>query len=153
MAYKQHSNGAILCGNCTATFFLAQTGLLDNRACTTVWWIEHLFRQRYPTVELQMRDLLVEQNNIITASAATSQFQLGLHLIAKFLPSSIVQQVAKTMLIDTRKTNMAVQLMFNQTREHDDPLVTQAQDWINKHLNQSFSIRTLEVNSPPASAL
>lgn len=140
---KQHSQGAIICGNCTATFFIAQTGLLDNKTSTTVWWIEHLFKQRYPSVELKMRDLIVEQDNIITASAATSQFQLGLHLITKFLPRSIVQQVAKTMLIDTRKTNMAAQLMFNQSREHDDPLVTQAQDWINKHLNQGFSIRTL----------
>jgi len=140
---KQHAQGAIICANCTATFLLAQTGLLNNKASTTVWWIEHLFKQRYPTIDLKMRELIVEQNNLISASAATSHFQLGLHLITKFVPKTIIQQVAKTMLIDTRKTNMSMELMLNLVTEHDDPMVQQAQNWINKNLANPFSITTL----------
>jgi transcriptional regulator GlxA family with amidase domain len=140
---KQHTNGAIICGNCTATFMLAQTGLLDNKSATTVWWIEHLFRQRYPSIELKTRDLIIEQNNLITASAATSHFQLGLHIIAKFIPGAVVQQVAKTMLIDTRKSNIAAQLILSPNLEHDDHLVQQAQDWISRHLELAFSIAML----------
>src|SRR5258708_440060 len=33
----QHRNGIIICSICTGAFFLAESGLLDGRACTTHW--------------------------------------------------------------------------------------------------------------------
>jgi len=140
---KQHQAGAIICANCTSTFFLAEAGLLENKSSTTVWWLEHLYKQRYRLTHLKFDELIVEQNNIIAASAATSHFQLGLLLLKKFVTEPIVQQTAKTMLIDTRKLNMPPEQLLSLAREHNNKLVQNAQEWINQHISESFTIAEL----------
>jgi len=140
---KQHQSGAIICANCTSTFFLAEAGLLNNKTSTTVWWLEHLYKQRYPLTQLKFDELIIEQDNIITASAATSHFQLGLLLLKKFVPESILQQTAKTMLIDTRKINISPEQLLSQSREHNNKLIQDAQEWINQHMHEAFTIREL----------
>lgn len=140
---KQHRAGAIVCANCTSNFFLAEAGLVNNKSSTTVWWLEQLYRKRYPLTQLKFDQLMVEQDNIITASAATSHFQLGLILLKKFVPESIVQNTAKTMLIDTRKVNTPPEQLLNQAREHNNMLVQNAQEWISQHLHETFTILEL----------
>ncbi len=140
---KQHHSGAIICANCTATFFLAESGLLNGKKATTVWWLEHLFKQRYADVTLTFNDILVEEGRIITAGAATSHFQLGLLLLRKFTQEIIVQQTAKTMLIDTRKVSVSPEQLLSVSREHNNELVQKAQEWIQNHLNESFTIKDI----------
>ena len=140
---EQHKAGAIVCANCTATFFLAESGLLKGKKATTVWWLEHLFKKRYSNVPLTFEDILVEEGQIITAGAATSHFQLGLLLLKKFTQEIIVQQTAKTMLIDTRKIKMSPEALISVSREHNNELVQQAQEWIQTHLDQTFSIKDI----------
>lgn len=140
---KQHQAGAIICANCTSTFFLAEAGLLKHKSSTTVWWLENLYKQRYPLTHLKFDTLIVEQDNIITASAATSHFQLGLLLLKKFVTEPISQQTAKTMLIDTRKINIPPEQLLSLSREHNNKLVQNAQEWINQHINEAFTIAEL----------
>ena len=137
---KQHSAGAIICANCTSTFFLAESGLLKDKKATTVWWLEHLFKQRYKSTALSFSNILVEEGRIITAGAATSHFQLGLLLLRKFTQESIVQQTAKTMLIDTRKVSVSPEQLLSVSREHNNDLVQKAQEWIQNHINKPFTI-------------
>ena len=140
---QQHQGGAIVCANCTSTFFLAEAGLLDNRASTTVWWLEQLFKKRYPSITLKFDQLIIDEGNIIVASAATSHFQLALLLLKKFVPEIILQKTAKTMLIDTRKVNVSPEQLLSVSREHNNKLVQNAQEWINKNLGNSFTISEL----------
>lgn len=140
---SQHKNGAIICANCTSTFFLAQSGLLDAQTSTTVWWLERLYRNNYPQIQLKFDQLLIEQDNLITAGAATSHFQLGLLLLKKFVAEIIVQQTAKTMLIDTRKVHLAPEQLLNVAREHNNKLVQNAQEWISQQLQNQFTIKEL----------
>ncbi|WP_198559871.1 GlxA family transcriptional regulator [Colwellia sp. 12G3] len=140
---KQHQGGAIICANCTSTFFLAEAGLLTNKTSTTVWWLEHLYKKRYPLTQLKFDRLIIEQGNIITASAATSHFQLGLLLLKRFIPEHILQQTAKTMLIDTRKINISPEQLLSQAREHNNKLIQDAQEWISQHINEAFTVQEL----------
>lgn len=140
---KQHQSSAIICANCTATFFLAESGLLTNKLATTVWWLEHLYKERYPLINVKFDELIVEQDRVISANAATSHFQLGLYLLKKFVPENILQSTAKTMLIDTRKMKIYPEQLLSITREHNNKLVNNAQDWINKHIQETFTITEL----------
>ncbi|PHR84437.1 MAG: hypothetical protein COA59_07545 [Colwellia sp.] len=137
---KQHQQGAIVCANCTATFFLAESGLLDNKEATTVWWLEPLFKQRYKNITLKFEQLIIEKNNVICAGSATSHFQLGLLLLKKFVSPFIVQQTAKAMLIDTRKMLTSPEQLLSFSREHNNVLVQKAQDWIELNLSRSFKL-------------
>ena len=52
---EQWEAGSMLAANCTGTFILAETGLLSGRDATTTWWLEKLFRTRYPKVKLKLK--------------------------------------------------------------------------------------------------
>jgi len=140
---KQHQQGAIICANCTSTFFLGESGLLDEKEATTVWWLESQFKKRYKNINLRFDQLIVEQDNIISAGAATSHFQLGLMLLKKFVSPLIVQQTAKAMLIDTRKMAISAEQLLSVSREHNNILVQKAQDWIEQQISSSFTLAEL----------
>ncbi|WNC67094.1 helix-turn-helix domain-containing protein [Thalassotalea nanhaiensis] len=139
----QHEQGAVICANCTSTFLLAQSGLLKGKQCTTIWWLEHLFKQRYSDTLLNFDELIIEDSNVLTAGAATSHFQLGLRLLKRFTSELIVQQTAKAMLIDTRTVHVSPEQLLNLAREHNNPLVQKAQEWINDHLHEPFTVKEL----------
>ena len=52
---QQHGQGATLCGIASGTFFIAATGLLDNRPATTHWRHFDLFSELYPRIKLQRK--------------------------------------------------------------------------------------------------
>ena len=64
-------------------------------------------------------------------------------MLKKFITEPIVQQTAKTMLIDTRKMNMPPEQLLSLTREHNNKLVQNAQEWINQHLDETFTMAEL----------
>lgn len=143
---QQYQQGAIICANCTATFFLAESALLDQRPATTVWWLEPLFKKRYQGIKLKFDQLIIDENRMITAGAATSHFQLGLLLLKKFVAPLIVQQTAKAMLIDTRKSPFSPEQLLSVSREHNNALVQKAQDWIEGNLASPFKLFDLVSN-------
>ena len=122
-----YKRNGYLAANCSATFILAETGLLDGRKATTTWFLSRAFHRRYPRVEL-LSDMLVTKDAKIFCSAAFSAcLNLGLEIIVEFLGPRAVVPCARVMLIDVNRTT---QLSFANVQEHinhDDDLVLRAQ--------------------------
>jgi transcriptional regulator GlxA family with amidase domain len=128
-------NKSTIGANCTGTFILAETGLLDGRKATTTWWLEKTFRQRYPHIHLNSQAMLTEQDNLICAGTMTAYFNLALHIIEKQVSEELAMQCAKTMLINTSENAQSPYHNLLSTTSSSDPVVAKTQYWINNHLD------------------
>ena len=140
---SQWRRGAWLAANCTGTFILAQTGLLDDRVATTTWWLERQFRTRFPRVELQMRPVLTEVDRLICAGASASYLLQAIRVVERFSGPAIASQCAKSMLIDVSQTTQTPYLPLLADIAHTDAVVHRAQHWLQK--NMSGPIRIAEL--------
>jgi len=128
---------AIIGCNCTGTFILAETGLLNGRKATTTWWLEQTFRTRYPDVLLDSQVMVTEQDNLICAGAMTAFQHMSMYVIEKFVTYDLAMQCAKTMLVNTSENAQSPYHNLMLSESSADPVISKAQFWIQNHLHQN----------------
>jgi transcriptional regulator GlxA family with amidase domain len=132
-----HKRNGFLAANCSATFILAEIGLLNGRTATTSWFLARSFRSRYPRVRLESDMLVTKDARIFCSAAFSACLNLGLEIIAEFLGPRAVLPCARVMLIDVNRTT---QLSFANVQEqirHEDELVLRAQGILLSNLARS----------------
>lgn len=139
----QWEGGALLAANCTGTFILAGTGLLDARVATTTWWLEAQFRSRFPQVDLRMQPLITEADRLLCAGASASYLLQAIRVIERFAGPLVASQCAKTMLIDVSQTEQTPYLPLLSQQEHADALVHSAAHWLQRHMRQEVRVSAL----------
>lgn len=140
---EQWRAGALLAANCTGTFVLARTGLLDGRVATTTWWLEQQFRARYPNVKLEMGPVVTEVDRLMCGGASASYLLQAVRVVEKFCGTAIASQTAKAMLIDVSQTSQTPYLPLLQESTHSDELVRRAQAWLAEHLADPLRLADL----------
>ena len=140
---SQWRNGAWLCANCTGTFLLAETGLLDNKVATTTWWLEGHFRSRFPKVDLQMRPVVTESERLVCGGAHATFLLQAVHVLYKFAGEAIARQCARSMLIDLTQTTQTPFQPLIADKTHNDPLIQRAQKWLQDHLAEQVRMTDL----------
>ncbi|WP_454651123.1 GlxA family transcriptional regulator [Bradyrhizobium liaoningense] len=140
---EQWQGGAWLAANCTGTFVLAETGLLDGRIATTTWWLAEQFRSRFPSVVLQLQPIITECDRLICAGASASYLLQMMRVIDRFSGPVIASQCAKSMLIDVSQTSQTPYLPLLTHKEHSDSIVHRAQRWLEKNMAREILISEL----------
>jgi transcriptional regulator GlxA family with amidase domain len=135
--------GSWVAANCTGTFLLAHTGLLDGRTATTTWWLERQFRAKFPDVDLQLRSVLTEADRLICAGASASYLLQTIRVIERFSGPAVASQCAKSMLIDMSQTSQIPYIPLLTQRDHSDSLVHRAQQWLQRNMNKDLRISDL----------
>lgn len=139
----QWRTGSWVAANCTGTFLLARTGLLDGRTATTTWWLERQFRAKFPSVDLQLRSVLTEADRLICAGASASYLLQTIRVIERFSGPTIASQCAKSMLIDVSQTSQIPYIPLLTQRDHSDSLVRRAQQWLQSNMSNDLRISEL----------
>ena len=62
---EQHARGAVLCGEATGVFWLAEAGLLDGKEATTYWRFFNAFSERFPKVQLNQDKHLTDAEPVL----------------------------------------------------------------------------------------
>ena len=144
---ERHAESCLIAAHCSAAFVLADAGLLNQRKATVPWWLEHQFHQEFPDTTLQVADMLVSDEGLMTTGAATAYLQLAHHLILQFGGAELAAQLASTLLIDAQRQS---QLPYVQTQQHypvdnvpEDALIQRARLWLTRHQRQPFSLAAL----------
>lgn len=123
--------GARVAGACTATFVLAQAGILDGGKATTTWWLSPLFRERFPSVTLDESRMIVQSSKVVTAGAALAHVDLALWLVRQRSPE-LAQSTARYLLFDARPSQ--AQFVMPDHLAHADPVIERFEAWAHRHL-------------------
>lgn len=142
----QHQQGAVIASMCTATFMLAEAGLLDGVEATTHWAFADLMRRRYPAVRLDERRILCEEGRLISSAGASAAMDLMLHLIRRFASRELAQQCSRYLLIDDVRNEQSVYIRWSMPRGHGDEAVSRVQEWMEAHFAEPCGIDELAVD-------
>jgi transcriptional regulator GlxA family with amidase domain len=135
------ATGTHVTSSCTGTLLLASTHLLDGRKATTAWWLAPAFREMFPQVQLDERELIVTDGPYTTAGAAMAQMDLMVGLVARYAGAAVAEQCAKTMILDERRSQtpyMAVNLL-----SASDDGISRAAEWARGRLEDGIDVNAL----------
>ena len=140
---EQHKNGAEVASLCIGAFILASTGLLNGKKCSTHWNAANDFRKMFPDVDLVDGSVITEEKGIYSSGGANSYWSLLLHLVEKYTDRETAILASKYFAVDIDRNSQAAFAMFQGQKEHKDEAVKQAQEYIEKNIDDKITIDDL----------
>jgi transcriptional regulator GlxA family with amidase domain len=137
------SQGKWIGAFCNGTFALAGTGMLNGLHATSVWFFKDYFRQMFPQVKLDLQQLVIQQQTILTGGATTSYLNLCLRFVELCMDTAFAQQMAKIMLTDPNRTSQLPYLSLQLTPQHKDAKVAEIQQYLQTHLAEAITLEQL----------
>jgi transcriptional regulator GlxA family with amidase domain len=132
---RMHEGGADLCSACAGALLLAETGLLDGLASTTHWAFAPTFRRNFPTIDLNVDELLVvagPRGEFVMSGAASSWQDLILFLISRHAGPTAAQAIGKFLLYHWDTRSLAPFVPFDPPTDHGDGPIRFVQDWLHE---------------------
>ena len=139
----QHKKGAEIATLCIAAFFLAGTGLLNGKQCSTHWTAANRFREMFPEVNLVNDKIITEEDGIYTSGGAYSFLNLLIYIIEKYAGRDIAILVAKSFMIDMDKVSQSPFIIFKGQKAHDDEQIKKAQEFIEQNFDEKITVEQL----------
>ncbi|WPP53037.1 GlxA family transcriptional regulator [Catalinimonas niigatensis] len=140
---RQYEKGAEVASFCIGSFFLAATGLLEDKPCTTHWKFFHEFRNMYPEANLVDDKIMTEQDGIYTSGGAYSYLNLLLYLIEKHAGREMAVFISKAFMIDIDRSSQSPFIIFQGQKAHEDEEIKKAQEFIEQNFQEKISIESL----------
>lgn len=140
---KQYKAGAEVASLCLGAFLLASTGLLNGRKCATHWLAANAFRKMFPEVTLVDNKIITEEHGLYSSGGAFSYLNLILHLIDKYAGHEFAVLAAKVFAIEIERSSQASFMIFQGQKEHEDDVIRQAQDYIEKNYAEKITVDQL----------
>lgn len=139
----QYNQGAEIASLCIASFFLASTGLLNGKQCSTHWQFANQFRMLFPEARLMDDKILTEEDGIYTSGGAYSFTNLLIYLIEKYAGRETAIVAAKAFMIDIERNSQSPFIMFAGQKQHNDEAILTAQEYIESHFRTKMKIDEL----------
>ncbi len=140
---KQYKQGAEVASICTGAFFLASSGLLNGKSCSTHWSAADDFRIMFPEVNLQTDRLITDEKGIYTNGGAYSFLNLIIYLVEKYYDRQTAILCAKVFQIEMDRNSQSAFTIFTGQKLHDDDVVKKAQTFIESRLHEKITMEEL----------
>lgn len=140
---QQYKDGAEIASFCIGSFFLAATGLLEGRRCTTHWRFANDFRKMFPDTNLLDDKIMTEDAGIYTSGGAYSYLNLLLYLIEKNAGRDVAVLISKAFMIDIDRDSQSPFIMFRGQKEHEDEQIKKAQEFIESNYQDKITVEQL----------
>lgn len=130
---KMYDQGASVASLCTGAFVLAETGLLDNKSATTHWLLKDLFTQKFPSVQLKVDKIIVDEGRLMSSGGATSFLTAILYLVEKYGGKELAGFTSKVFLIEPNRSPQNSFAIFSPQKEHNDGSILKVQQYIEEN--------------------
>ncbi len=140
---EHYQKGTEVASLCVGAFLLASTGLLDGKKCSTHWGFANEFRTMFPDVELVDGSIVTEVNGIYSSGGANSYWNLLLYLVEKYTDRDTAILASKYFAIDIDRESQSAFMMFQGQKEHDDPEIRKAQEYIEANYQNKITVDEL----------
>ncbi len=140
---EQYKQGSEIVSLCVASFFLASTGLLDGKSCSTHWQFANEFRKQFPKANLMDDRILTEADGIFTSGGAYSFTNLIIYLIEKYAGRDTAVMAAKGFMIDIDRSSQSPFMIFSGQKSHNDPIILKVQEHIEQNYQDKMTVEAL----------
>lgn len=137
---RQHKKGAEIVSLCVGSFFLASTGLLDQRKCAIHWAAKNEFQAMYPDVSVIDDTIITDERGIYTCGGGYSFLNLLLYIIEKHLGRETSVLASKMFEIDIERKKQNPFMIFMGQKRHSDEAVLRAQEFIENNPSEQFTV-------------
>src|SRR5882724_7097007 len=142
---KQYHTGAEVASMCIGAFFLAATGLLNGKECSSHWKQANEFREMFPEVTLVDGRIVTEQDGLYSSGGATSYWNLLLYLVEKYAGREMAIMASKVYALEIDRKSQSPFVMFSGQKKHEDDPIKQAQEFIENNVTERISVEDLAV--------
>ena len=139
----QYQNGSEIVCLCVGSFYLASTGLLDDRKCAVHWAAKNEFAQLFPNVKIQENNIITDENGIYTCAGGYSYLNLILYIFEKHLGRDISILASKMFEIDIERKSQNPFVIFIGQKRHGDELILKAQEWIEQNPTENYTVEDI----------
>jgi transcriptional regulator GlxA family with amidase domain len=142
MIAQYHDNAEIIC-LCVGSFFLASTGLLQNKKCAVHWAAKNEFKNMFPDIKIIDDAIITDEKGIYTCGGGFSYLNLLLYIIEKHLGREISILASKMFEIDIERKSQNPFMIFMGQKQHGDDVILQAQEFIENNPTETFTVDEL----------
>ncbi len=140
---KHHKRGAEVASLCMGAFVLAGTGLLNGKKCATHWAGTNEFRSMFPEVELVTDKIITDEDGLYSSGGGASFLNLIVYLIDKYAGRDVSLYCSKFFQVDSDRTDQSPFVIFQGQKEHKDPTVKKAQEFIERNFKDKITVDQL----------
>lgn len=140
---EQHRQGATIASVCAGAFLLGETGLVAERTITTHWQYAELFYRRFKNVRLDVDQLIIDDDDILSAGGAMAWADLGLRLVDRYYGAAIMIETAQMLLVDPPGRQQRYYSAFSPRLAHGDAAVLKVQHWLQKTAAKETTLAVL----------
>jgi transcriptional regulator GlxA family with amidase domain len=135
---EAHATGTRVAASCTGVFVAGAAGALDDRRCTTTWWLTGVLGRRHPRAIVEPDELVVSDGPLITAGAQFAAADLTLEVVAQSCGADLADAVASRLAIARRHS----QAPFRRSEAYSDvdPTVAAAESFILANLDRPLRL-------------
>lgn len=138
-----HENGVLISAPTTASYFLAEAGLLDNKLCTTHWHKHQDFIERYPNTLCRSDRFITATNDLFCSAGLNAGLEIMVYLLKRYSHEEVAKQVEHTFLADFRRSYQHDFIHLADQSRHTDESILVCQQWIEMNYQTPMTVQSL----------
>jgi len=140
---RWHELGVPILALTTASFLLAEAGLLDGRPCTTHWHQHQAFARRYPEVDFRKERFITATGKLYCVAGMNAALEVIVHLLDRMSCTQVAKAIEEMFLMDFRREYSSEFIAVGGQTYHQDESILQVQQWLEIHFASHITLQML----------